>query len=271
MTVDRPFIYVFDADALTDGLSYNNLQVPVLADSTFFLRRVSGLPAVASRIQIRNHRGQQLFSAPSQIPLDYPLAPELEYEPGSAISFDLVSVLRGNNAYGVPGSVPNYYSQLCFQGIRRFSQAAELETPYRYYQVPQIITAQAALTWTGRIAPAYTIPAESRRFFVQVTDYDFELYRMSAVRQAPAGAWVPSVLDAKIMLYDAVGNRLMSAPVVDGFLNSCVANFNSEFPIPPLLYPVGSNITFDVTSLLVAANVPMTINVAFQGVWRKPC
>jgi hypothetical protein len=227
---------------------------------------------VAAKVQVRNQYRANIFSAFSALTRDYPLVPELVYPAAGMISFDLQTILKSNNDYGVLGSVPNFFSQLIFQGARRFPQGRLIETGYRWYPKWQQITADITVNWTGRISPAFIVAQEPRRFNVPIRDHDFELYRIGLVQKKPAPALhTASFGSVKLMLYDVVGNQLMSAPVTDFFLSDIVQDFHSVFPVPPLLYPAGSDILFDVTSLLVAADIPMTLSVTFMGVWRIPC
>jgi hypothetical protein len=273
--MDRPFIYVFDADALVDGANYNDLTVPLHMDSEFRLRRIAGRPAVNAAgglIQVRGDGRRQLFSAPSHIPPDQAVVPELVYAPGSAITIDLTNVLRANNA---TTGTPVYWSQLCFQGVRRFAgpEMKARETTYRYQEKPFAIVVDMQVTWSGRLFPGELVVAGGRQFNAPVQDYDFELYYIALTEQlvGVGPAVQPSNQSIKLMLYDVDGNQLMSAPVCDFFLGAGSRGYNSLFPIPPLVYPAGSQILFDIHSLLANASLPMNLELAFCGVRRMPC
>lgn len=269
--MDRPFIYVFDADGLTDGLTYNDLMVPLHESSEFLLRRIGGRPEVAQFIQVRSDERRQLFSSPVHIPVEQAIVPELKYRPGSAITFDLGNVLRQGNA---TTGTPVYYSQLAFQGVRRFPDGrAPQDTAYRYQEKPFAIVTDLAVNWSGRLFPGELVVAGGRQFNVDVRDYDFELHyiTMTEFRTGAVGAPTPCNQSIKLMLYDADGNQLMSAPVCDFFLGAGSFNYNSLFPTPPLLYPAGSQILFDIHSLLSDAMAPMALEIAFCGARRLPC
>jgi hypothetical protein len=276
--MDRPFIYVFDADALTNGLTYNDLMVPLHKDSQFLLRRISGLPTVvaapgagaAGRIQVRSDERKQLFSAPAVITPDQAVVPELAYAPGSAITFDLINVLRAGNA--TTGTAV-FFSQLCFQGVRRFPEGGRTpaDTAYRYQEKPFAIVADLIVNWSGRLFPGEVVMADSRQFNAPVQDFDFELHYITMVQQRAGGAVAPCNQSIKMMLYDVDGNQLMSAPVCDFFLSANGVGYNSLFPAPPLVYPAGSQILFDLMSLLSNAMQPMALEVVFGGVRRMPC
>lgn len=279
--MDRPFIYVYDADALVDGANYNDLFVPLLVDSEFRLRRIAGRPEVsAGLIQVRGDQRRQLFSAPAHITHDQAVVPELVYTPYSGIGLDLTNVLRANNP---TTGLPCYFSQLAFQGVRRFPDVHPGPgTAYRYYEKPYTQSMDIIVTWPGRLLPALTVVAPGRQFSVPVQDYDFVLYFVTLTEQrwnqplGVPGAIQPSNQSVKLMLYDADGNQIMSAPVCDFFLNAGAMNYSSLFPAPPLLYPAGSQILFDVHSLLpdggfAGQTVPCNLEIAFCGVRRMPC
>lgn len=276
--MDRPFIYVFDADALVDGANYNDLTVPLHMDSEFLLRRIAGRPVVTAaaaaggRIQVRSDERRQLFAAPSAITPDQAVVPELAYAPGSAITFDLANVLRANNP---TTGTPVYFSQLCFQGVRRFPGGGRLpqDTAYRYQEKPFAIVTDLIVNWSGRLFPGELVVAGGRQFNAPVQDYDFELYYIALTEQlvGVGPAVQPSNQSIKLMLYDVDGNQLMSAPVCDFFLGAGSRGYNSLFPIPPLVYPAGSQILFDIHSLLANASLPMNLELAFCGVRRMPC
>ena len=269
--MDRPFIYVYDADGLTDGLAYNDLMVPLHMDSEFLLRRIAGLPEVAAAgaIQVRAADRRALFASPCRITAEQAVVPELVYPGGSAITLDLVNVLRAGNA---TTGTPVYYSQLAFQGVRRFPDGRVPQgTAYRYRDTPFTIVRDLVVNWSGRLFPGETVMAEGQQFNADVRDYDFELHYITMTQQRTGGLVIPCNQSVKIMLYDADGNQLMSAPVCDFFLGAGSTNYNSLFPVPPLLYPAGSQILFDVHSLLSIAMLPMTLQVAFCGARRMPC
>lgn len=270
--MDRPYIYVYDADALTDGASYDDLQVPLHTTSEFLLRRIAGRPVVSAvgNIQVRSDERRNLYQRPSRIPAEQAIVPELRYAPGSAINFDLTTVLRANNA---TAGTPCYYSQLAFQGVRRWPTGKLFETAYRYHEKPYAIETHPTVTWSGRVAPAETIVANGRRFSVPVEDYDFALAYITLTQQliGAGGAVAPADHSIKLMLYDAEGNQLSNAPVCDFFLGAGSRNYNSMFPIPPLVYPAGSQILFDIHSLLAAASLPCALQMVFHGVRRLPC
>jgi len=267
---DLPFVYAFDADALTDGTSYNNLSVPLLAGTDFLLRRVAGRQTCASTMRFRGADGAVRQSRLFAMPRDYVVAPDLLYPPDSQINLDLGTVLRGNWPYLVPGSVPNYWSQIAFQGVRRYYNREAPESTYRYYTKPHSITYDFNITWAGRIAPAYQVMDDPRQFNVQVDNYDFELHRITCTITKFGGTLTPVDAAFKMRLYDAWGVALMNAPIVDVLLMENTAFYNSCFPVPTLLYPASSIIKFDIQSLLIDTEVPAALTIEFHGVQRFP-
>jgi len=267
---DQPFIYVFDADALTDGVSYRSLSVPMLTGSDFLLRRVCGRPNVCGAMRYYGADGRTMSSRLYAMQRDQVVVPEHIYPPDSQIKLDLDVVARGNWPYVVPGSIPNYWSQLGFQGVRRFYGQQAVESTYQYYTKPYTVTFDFTITWAGRMAPAYQIVDVPRQYTTQVENYDFELHRITAtITKAGAGL---TVVDAamKLRLYDAWGKAMMSDPVLDIFLTENGPDWNSCFPCPTVLYPAGSEIKFDVQSLLIDTEVPAPVTIEFHGVQRFP-
>lgn len=274
MAMDRPYIYVYDADALTNGVSYDDLAVPTHIDGEFRLRRIAGLPVVAptGTIQVRSDTRRSLFQRPSRMTSEQAIVPELVYTPGSAITLDLTNVLRSNNP---TTGTPCYYSQLVFQGVRRFQTGTPRDTTYHYYEKPFAIVDDIVVNWSGRTFPGELIIADGRRFSTPVQDYDFVLYYITLTEQL-LGAQLPGTVQpadhsVKLMLYNVEGDQLMSAPVCDFFLGAGSRNYNSLFPIPPLVYPAGSQILYDVHSLLANASLPCNLELVFTGVRRIPC
>lgn len=267
---DLPFVYVFDADALVDTQSYSNLSVPMLTGTDFILRRIAGRQTCAATIRTRDAAQANRQSLPFAMPRDYVVVPDLLYPPDSQIGFDLGIVLRGNWPYAVPGSIPNYWSQIAFQGVRRFHNQQAPETTYRYYTKPYTATFDFNITWTGRIAPAYQVVDDPRQFNIQMENYDFELHRITATITKFGGALAPVDAAFKIRLYDAWGMALSNAPVVDVLITENTPFYNSCFPVPTLLYPASSIIRFDIQSLLLDTEVPAAVTLEFHGVQRFP-
>lgn len=278
--LDRPFIYVFDADTagasggtLTNAADYKNVTIPVNRDAPFLARRMSGRSLIGNQIQLYDRTGNYVSSDPFATPADYPLIPEMLYDPASQIRFDLIGAdaATASRAYGVANSINNYWTQLIFQGVKRFRDLNAYLTPYRYFDKVYQYALDCSIPYTGRLAAAYTAPSTPTRFSIEVRDFDFELYSISLQADLANAAIQQSDTFFKLMLFDQYANQLFSAPVLDSFLNSTGAVNNSVFPSPPLVYPVGSQIVVDVYSLLIAAQVTATLTITFTGVQRIAC
>ncbi len=77
-----------------------------------------------------------------------------------------------------------------------------------------------------------------------------------------------------ITLYD--GNKLARSnfPVLAEFLcdDTTTPTGRNAWPSPPILYRVNTVIPFDLFSLVpLDAQVPVVVNLLFNGIWRIPC
>lgn len=272
MAYDRPYIIAFDADDLTDGQSYNQLSLEMESNWDFKARRATGLQTTAAKIQLRDAMARMRFAAQVNMPRDYILVPEIDYLRSSFISFDLNTVAKSKNVYVTDGSMPNYWSQIAFQGIRRFDGGAELVTPYRSYDYPFMIQSQVTVDWTGRLAPTYTVVDSPRAFVQPVTDFDFVLMAINVTIQTATDEFpVQSEAKVKLLVQDASRLQMMNVPILDKFLSAGSQEYNSVFPVPGVLYPTQSEIRYSVVSLLVEAELPATLYIDWIGVYRRKC
>jgi hypothetical protein len=97
---DEPFIFVYDASSLLNGMTAMNQSVPMdPAVGTFILRRVVGIRSVVNpvrgQIQIQDAllRYFQSFPVYASGTDELAVIPEQKYEPTGAIRFDLYDVL----------------------------------------------------------------------------------------------------------------------------------------------------------------------------------
>jgi hypothetical protein len=269
---DLPFIYVSDGDDFTDGNNYDNIAVDLVNNSDFLLRRICGVNNVAAKFRFRDANSSDRIQRPISMPNDYPVVPELIYPAGSRISYDLQTVARANNAYATQGSIPNYYSQIAFQGVRRFYNTPTPDSPYRYYERPYTIRMDFNVDWTGRMAPSYTVKASTNKFSVLVDNWDFEMQSICVlIKTASQTTYSVSQNKLKLAIYTHQEQALMSAPVLDSYLTTGGLQYNSWFPVPTILYPSNSVIRVEVESLLVEAEVPASVTILFNGLWRFPC
>lgn len=269
---DQPFFYVFDADNLTDSQDYQNLVTPVISQGDFILRRVCGLPNVASAMRFRDKNQFNRQRDAVNFGTDYAVVPEIVYPSDSQINFDLVDVTRANTPNAEPGSEPNYYSQIGFMGVRRFYGQQAPRSTYRYHSRPYTITTSVTITETGRLSPAFTQASGPVPFNILVDSYDFELQCIHAMIQTDGeDAAVACTDEVKITLFDQNQQALSNAPVLAAYLADNGPDYSSVFPCPPLLYQANSLIRFNVTSLLTSAQAPATLTLDFIGAWRFPC
>lgn len=272
MAYDRPYIMAFDADSLTNGQTYNNLVLQAENDWDFYARRMTGLQNVAAQLMLRDDQQRMRFQAPINTPKDWIHIPQIETMRAGNIGFDLHTVAKAQNTYVTPNSIPNYYSQLIWQGLRRFDQGAELVTPYRSYDYPQTLRHQMTINYAGRVAPAYTAP-ENPRFFVKpVETFDFVMLGMNITIQTATDVGpVQASGKVKLLVQDASRLQMSNVPIVDQYLSVGNQDYKSVFPVPGVLYPTQSQIGVWVTSLLVEAEVPATLFIDYVGYYRRPC
>lgn len=272
---DQPYIYVADADALTDGLDYTNVPAFVPRDgSSFVLRQIYGRNNVCARMQLR-HSYAPLTAAGRGIamPNTWPVVPELVIQPEGGLIADVYTVARANR---VNLAVTIFFAQAAFQGVRRWPTSTPGTTrypgvsDYKYYEKPYTYETVVTVNWVGT-------DATPRRFNVPILDSDFELQRLTIMRQQQAGAasYAIPANEIKLTLYDAYPQALMSAPVLDTILNDAADAtthpYNGVFPVPGVLYRTGGAIRFDVVSLLTVNLLNSQYQICFHGMRRVPC
>lgn len=270
----RPYVYVFDADTAANGLplntgaNYNRQPVPILSCDRFTLSRIAGIQNVASRYRLYD-AGSFSASSIAQFPTarDIMIVPSLVYPVDSAITFDLENITLASRA---TAGTPNYWSQIAFQGQRDHDAIPYPDTPYRWRPIQYTHRFEFTLDWTGRILPAEVLPERPRRFQYTFNEYDFELHRISIWRTGQTTP-TPAETDFKIQIYDSFMYGFSNAPVLDSYINAGSLIYNSQFPAPTVVFPVNSAITFDITSLQTAANLPRTFQIVMQGIWRVTC
>lgn len=273
--IDQPYIYVADADGLTDGLDYANVPAFVPRDSSaFVLRQIYGRNNVCARIQFRDSYAP-LTAAQRGIamPNTWPVIPERVIRPEGGLIADLYTVARANR---VNLAVTIFFAQAAFQGVRRWPSATPGvsgypgRSDYKYWEKPYTYEQVVTVNWVG------TDPAP-RRFNIPVFDMDFELQRITIIRQQQAGAasYAIPTNEIKLTLYDSYPRPLMSAPVLDTILNDAADAvthpYNGVFPVPGVLYRAGGAIQFDVVSLLTVNLLNSQYQVCFHGMRRIPC
>ena len=278
---DLPYIHVYDADALTDGANYSNVNLRVTEhDSGFALRQIMGCDKVAARINFRDSFAP-LSSAGAGVvwPLTYPVAPERFITPVGALIMDLYTVARANRVQAGQPPVTIYFAQLAIQGARRYQGdgAYPGASDYKYREKPYTYTQTIVVDW----AATDTVP---RKYAVAMVEgCDFELQRITMVRTQLGGA--PSVAipncELKLKLFEQYGKELSNAPVLDVYLNDAAQApyapelrpyYNGTFPVPGVLYRRMSFLKYEVTSLLTTAmaapNATAIYDISFHGIRR---
>src|SRR5262249_54415361 len=161
-----------------------NLSQRIQGDADFVLRRIQGLPDVASGIVYRAASGQQRISAGggsvngviytrgAQISRDYTVSPEELYPATSEIGFDLFTVAR---AFTACGAAPIFTSNLYFQGVRRIRGEKTLpQTEYSYWEKPYNYHFDLVVDWRRYVSLPAAVVEIPRRFVIQIVNFDFE-------------------------------------------------------------------------------------------------
>ncbi len=279
-TEDFPFVYAFDASDLTDGITYQNIQIQSQGDSEFILRAIRGLPTCLAtgqnggRFGYRNndHRYTNSNESSGMVPgVNEPVLPEKRYPIGSSILLDLYNVLRD---FTVCGGTPIYNSQAAFVGVKRFPAGSGFaySTPYKYRRIPQTYTFPFTIDWAH--FSSGSVVAQPHRFSFLTANYDFELLGIRIAQPNSVGPLITN--DFQLTLFDQRRFATSSLPVNQGYLNSARATpqtappFRSAFPCPPLVYPYQGQIQFDITSMLCSTALPQNYVIDFVGCWRIP-
>jgi hypothetical protein len=292
---DRFFVYAYNADALVDSIApatsdYRGLSVQIEASSDFIMRKVSGAPQVVmpcpplapppvGRVQLYNSVGAKVSGDPLNANhyRSSAVVPELRYPAGSAIVFDLYGVLRAVHLAGASAGGVTFLSQLAFHGVERARGRADTESSYRYYEKPYIYHFPLVIDWTAYVFDAAGLVVGVRpphQFYLEVNNSDFELHQIvvtvTNTGAIPWAAGTGSTL-AYMMLYDQNNRACSNVPLWMNFLEANSPDSFGNVITPPLLYRVGSYITFDIHSRCLALDLPLNLDIDFVGVRRLPC
>jgi hypothetical protein len=275
---DTFFQYVFDAQIpssgqalLTNGTTRLGVYIPIF-DGSFVARFWSGLPTIATGIQVYDWLDRQFYSQVENIGVGAPalfygqrlITPEVEWPDNGKIKFDLSAISQTSPTDGVLAS------QLVFTGVRRRANVISDPVPssYKYYEkdydIPYSLVINNYATTGGQFNPSFQIT-------IPVNDFDFELRRIELALQSPQ-----QTSQFKIQLYNTDWVKLSNLPVLSHLLMHTNPETNSGelsfWPAPPVLYRVNSVIRFDIYSLLVSPTaLPQTFQLTFRGVRRIPC
>ena len=249
--IDFPYIYIFDASNLTDGLTYQNLQVRLDGDSDFILRSIIGVPRCidtfpnGGRWAYYNESKSYAMGNPSTgigAANNWPVLPEKVYtlEAGE-ITFDLYTVLRSVSC--ALDASPVYDSQIGWRGVKRLPLNAGYppqKSSYQYREIDWTYVYPLTLDWE------HLDPLRTRRYIQQMEPWDFELLQVLITRTdgvpAPTTGLVTD--DFSITLYDPNLHSMSNVPVPQSFINSAKPTpqtqqqYQSCFPAPSVLYPV---------------------------------
>ncbi len=286
---DHPYIYVFDPITiphltLTPASNVFNLSVPLEAYSELLVRRLSGLETIAQKIQVRDKIQTPWFLNPIAFKYDKAVIPERSYPSAGTISFDLYNIAQRFNTNGEGGlNVP--VSQILWQGIRRYESSGDplihRKSNYDWRAKEYTYVMPITVDWKYWVDPTSATSGQQppRKFSLEILNYDFDLYNLSIYRP-DNNTWSNGNL--KVLLYDGSEHQLSGQPVIDYMYSSdgesisganATKSFtNGAFPCPPVLYRVGSQIQFEVTSLLtdVVGPPPITFVFEFSGIQRLP-
>ena len=212
----------------------------------------------------------------STAPSVWPIVPEKRYPYDGQIGFDLLNV--NLSTVFNPNSI---YHSILFLGVkrRRAANYCAYETPYRYKELPYGYVQELPL-----VGAAATVVGPPTTYTIEITDYDFEFQRIlwtptSALNGAVGSGPANASAGFGITMYDASGEPLSSAPVwigsiadnaplTPGFFAGAGPG-GMVFPCPPLVYPQGSRLRFDIWQF--GNSTTASDELVFQGVQRLPC
>lgn len=280
---DTFFMYAFDGDVFTAGQSYFSQRIQ-FRDGAFIVRSWNGQDTVnQGNIQLYDRYKYYWFAPPgvnlSSFRSGMMVLPERYYPENSFLQFDIINAQP--IIAGVDGALTVYASQLIFSGVRRRPGVVSDPdpSPYPYREIPFMYPVSVIINnyaSTGGVLNPYV------QYLIPINDYDFELRRIEAPFLSQSAGGAITADQFKMTLYDNEAYQLSNVPI----LGSRMLNFNDgsilgsnglsgEYnfvPCPPLLYKIGSNIRFDIWSLLFNPTVlPQTFVLNFYGVRRIPC
>lgn len=278
---DLPFMWVYDANSLTNGNNYPNQFVYILGGyGRFILRRIVGMDlvfstaAAAQQIQVKDASGNYIQSSPvvlGGLPGDWPIAPEIEYPETGKIGFDLFDIQKFSP--GSQGSIINY-AYLGFHGVRRLPGVSPLVAagnfkPKTFTYTQNVTVTQPAFGTGGGQTPPLAV-------YQKVNDYDFELHQILIWDTTHQN----DLFDLLLLLYDSNKNITSNIPAPLDFFNGLpvtgippqgFSDYGNGALVPPLFYPVNSQIRLDIFSRSTLANVPRNLAIQLVGRQRIPC
>lgn len=288
---DLPFMYsaYYDASTITQA---PNQTIQLLMPAQFKLRRAlwqhnlqAGPDNSFSSLQIydRNNRSLTgLLGTPSAVvPLggkmrnaEFIIAPESVFEPGDALHFDFTD-------FPVDPQTPANQKVIVFQGVHSSNVQVNpspvrkgnwLERPYQY-----ILNVSMS-----NVADSVAYFSQTQNYQIEIRDYDFELRRILIVDTAKTDDAISNGTVGYSMgglfayiLQNANSQALSNGPIPDWALGANCNFFANCFPVPAIIYPLGSLIrlqAFNIWQQLSAAGTnSVSQQVIFDGVQRFPC
>lgn len=261
--IEQPFIYAFSPqrEGLTNGNDYNNLEVSTDRNGgQFILRRIANADNASSSFRVQGRNARYLSNSFLAAQADWPCLPQQVYQPGDSILFDLEDV----NSIGA-------WNQLCFQGVRRFENRINpLPGPpitgNKYYERFYQYVAPINLV----VPPNTAAEAVSQIVSLEVRNAPFVLRRILIVNTATGASGTAGL---SLLFKDANQCNLMNIPIYDNVLAYNSQSNWSVFPVPELIYPIGSELyvtafNADPTS---EGSGDIDAQIIFDGAWMLPC
>lgn len=213
----------------------------------------------------------------------FAIVPEKLFPAGSAIQYVIPGGAQINELLEFGGITPFIaYFQVIFQGVKRFAGIPDRRPNYTYSERCWTYVFPFNLNWFFLIAPFASYTADNvRTFYIPVKDYDFELMQI--------GIDFPgtSLFGFQVRLFDA-NTRALSNDYIDAASAISAVGTQSGgappaaqqsqpncFPVPSIIYPIGSVIRIDVRSLASSnvgqGNTGGGVTLFLKGVQRIPC
>jgi hypothetical protein len=246
---DLPFTWVFDASGLTDGSTYLS-QIVYLQGGygDFVLRRIVGIDRVCNPNQSgmfqtydKSRNPIQADPVNSQNVTDIALIPELWYPETGILRFDLYGVLRDTEQNDAQGN-PIYCSQLAFQGVRRIQGNGN-----PFFSTVKKFTAH---TYTYVVPWATSGPGVRNTVYLQISDFDFELYDIKIIYESQANYTIP----------DAGGISMFAVPTgAAGNAVSCFINYTNAPNLPLTIAVTGQEVDVQLATD-ASGNITTTVS-----------
>lgn len=266
------------ANSLNDAIPSDN-------DSDFILRKVTVVNLFGYYFNFKDALNYNYFAssapdptanAPNNAALvtEFAVIPEKLFPSGSVIQYYVGGQGGSIGIFEYGGITPFVaYFSVIFQGVKRFVGTPDRRANYPYQERCWWYTFPFNLNWFYLVAPFNTYTADNAHtFYIPVKDYDFELMQIGV--DFPIAGFQVRIFDAnsRVMSNDFVDMSALSGSATQA---QGVAQVSGCFPVPGLIYPIGSVIRIDVRSLASNSTVrgdnrgPVVLYL--KGVQRIPC